>query len=511
MPHARANEGSSARRWVLLAVALVALARLVLLAIPAGLTLAEDEALYWEWSRYPALGYATKPGGVAWLIWLSTAALGHTEFAVRLPAVVSGAVGMFAAGMLAWDMTAARRTAVLSALAYACTPVLAVLGLIMTIDAPMLAAWAVALWAAHRAAVLGRPRWWLVCGLAIAIGVQFKPTILLLPPGILLFLLASRRHRPPVAWPQLIAAALVAAAGLIPTILYNARNDWAQLQHLLGHLGLGHAPHTLALPSPPWSPLWTIEYPFVQLAMGGATAVLGLIALTKLTSLRSTRLRTSALLCACAGLPLLLVYFAVTFITRVEANWPVAAWIGACPLAAWAAALGMESNDRGLRIGAAVGGLFGLALLIGLPLAPLLSGTPIPVHRLTGFDRVAREVEGLRSQVREREALEPIVMAVSYGRTAQLAFSLSGQPTVYATARYTTGGEGRQYDLWVHTNLERRDVQRALVGRPGVMLGGNLAHWASAFERVEPAGTVENEPGKAMGLFVGHGYRGFGK
>lgn len=512
MPHARAKEGNSARRWVLLVVAGVALARLLMLAVSVGLTLAEDEALYWEWSRFPALGYATKPGGVAWLIWLSTAALGDTAFAVRLPAVVSGAVGMLAAGMLGWDVTASRRAAVLSALAYACAPAMAVLGLLMTIDAPMLAAWAVALWAGHRAGVMGRGVYWLACGLAIAAGVQFKPTILLLIPGLAIFLLAMRRKRPRLAWAWLLAGILAAAAGLIPTIIYNAGTGWPQVQHLLGHLGLGESPHTLARPQPAWSPVWTLEFPFIQLAMGGATAVLGLIALAKvMRPERSPDLRSSAALCACAGVPVLLVYLAVTFVTRVEANWPVAAWIGACPLAAWAVSLGMDENDRGLRIGGIVGGILGLALLVGVPLAPLLAGTPIPVHRLTGFERVAREVEEVRARVRQLDALEPIVMAVSYGRTAQLAFSLPDHPTVYATARYTAGGEGRQYDLWPHTDLARRDVQLSLVGRPGVMLGGSLEHWARAFERVEPAGGVENEPGKTMGLFIGHGYRGFDK
>src|SRR5262249_27935614 len=47
--------------------------------------LVPDEAYYWVWSRHLALSYFDHPPMVAYLIRASTAILGDTELAVRLP------------------------------------------------------------------------------------------------------------------------------------------------------------------------------------------------------------------------------------------------------------------------------------------------------------------------------------------------------------------------------------------------------------------------------------------
>src|SRR3954449_12839847 len=87
-----------------------ALAALLILAAAAGhvaylalacpLDLAPDEAHYWDWSRHLDWSYYSKGPLVAWLIRLSCELVGpwseqHTgnlAFAVRLPAVVCGAL-----------------------------------------------------------------------------------------------------------------------------------------------------------------------------------------------------------------------------------------------------------------------------------------------------------------------------------------------------------------------------------------------------------------------------------
>ena len=62
-------------RWALGATLGLTLVRLfVLRASP--LQLYPDEAQYWVWSRSLDLGYFSKPPLIAWIIWLTTAALG---------------------------------------------------------------------------------------------------------------------------------------------------------------------------------------------------------------------------------------------------------------------------------------------------------------------------------------------------------------------------------------------------------------------------------------------------
>src|SRR5580692_175444 len=67
------------------ALAAITVARLLWLVVqPADLY--PDEAQYWFWAQHPALGYYSKPPLVAWLIALTTAGFGDSEFAVRLAA-----------------------------------------------------------------------------------------------------------------------------------------------------------------------------------------------------------------------------------------------------------------------------------------------------------------------------------------------------------------------------------------------------------------------------------------
>src|SRR6266568_5721919 len=71
--------------WALAAVATITAARLIWLAVQSA-GLYPDEAQYWFWAQHPAFGYYSKPPLVAWLIALTTAAFGDSEFAIRLAA-----------------------------------------------------------------------------------------------------------------------------------------------------------------------------------------------------------------------------------------------------------------------------------------------------------------------------------------------------------------------------------------------------------------------------------------
>src|SRR5207302_11317125 len=107
-------------RWALAAVAALTAIRIIWLATnSAGLY--PDEAQYWFWAQYPAWGYYSKPPLVAWLIWLTTAAIGDGEFAIRLSApLLHAAAAGFVYGIAArlYD----GRTGFWAALAYATLP-----------------------------------------------------------------------------------------------------------------------------------------------------------------------------------------------------------------------------------------------------------------------------------------------------------------------------------------------------------------------------------------------------
>ncbi|MFT5423911.1 MAG: 4-amino-4-deoxy-L-arabinose transferase-like glycosyltransferase [Phycisphaerales bacterium] len=528
--------------WVLLIPGAMTLYRVLFLTFVSRLGLSEDEAQYWDWSRYLDWGYFTKPGGVAWSIAASTSVFGDTEFAVRLPAVLAGFVGSLAVGLLARDMFKDWRLAALSCIAYLCVPAFAMLGFLMTIDGPVMAAWAVAAWGGHRAMVMnGRhahsARGWVWLGLAVAVGLQFKPTMLLVVPGVVVFRVWAWRAHPAdrdvepsrSGWPVALAL-LIVLIGFVPTLIYNAQHGWTQVIHLLDHVGIQLGEHPVgAAPEPQgraWDYRWTLEYPLVQLATAGSVGVLAIIAALRLLrrtdkaqstphDANETERRSSVAWCVCLAVPLLLFYLLVSFFTRVEGNWPIGAWVTACPLAAWAVFRGFESADRGLKIGAWVSAGFGVLVPALLLAVPLLHGRGsiskvLPTHRLMGFGEIAAQVELGRERAREQTGLEPFMMTVSYGRAALLEFYLEGEPEVFCAARYNpSGGSGRQYDVWAHTDLERASVRESLLGRPGVMIRRDETYWERGFVSVERLGEVQYKPTKAYGIFLGLEYTGF--
>jgi len=224
------------RRALYLITGCFALRLIIAATIP--LDLVHDEAYYWEWARRLDWCYYSKPPMVAWLIAASTSLLGDSSFAVRLPAVVLGTWSAWFVFLLARDMYGSRVGFWAAALLLA-APGSAALGLLMTIDAPLLFCWSVALFAFWRLLQRDRHRtWWLGCViLAIGIGLLSKQTMLGFIPLAGLFLIASREDRQELVRPALWICCLVSLCFLAPVVWWNVHNGWVTLEHTSGHFG----------------------------------------------------------------------------------------------------------------------------------------------------------------------------------------------------------------------------------------------------------------------------------
>ena len=104
-----------------------------------------DEAQYWYWSTHPDFGYFSKPPVLAWLIWLSTAVFGESEFGIRALSPICYALTAALGGATAYRLygaVAAAWTAVMLAL----LPGVSVSATIVSTDVPLLLCWAAALY-----------------------------------------------------------------------------------------------------------------------------------------------------------------------------------------------------------------------------------------------------------------------------------------------------------------------------------------------------------------------------
>lgn len=530
---------------VVLLVLAVTAARIVYLRFFCPYTLVEDEAFYWEWSRRLALSYYTKGPGIAWTIAGFTGLFGDTAFAVRLPAVLFGGLTALVLARLGEDVTEDEgitggegrpaRVAFLAAAGFLVIPMYQVMGLLMTIDGPYAACWAMACWAAWRAFRRGSRAAWLGLGAAIGVGFLYKYTILLLLPGLVLFAILRRRElrvcRHATGWG--IAGLLVMFAAFVPVVVWNQQQGWPTLAHLLGHLGVkgGDVPVTQGQ-GQGWhySPKWTLDFVGAQIGMVGP--MLAVMALACRRSSPTSPRAGADVFLMCCGLPLLVTYLLVSFVTEPEGNWALASYLTGVLLAARVIA-GSPTPTTTSREGALlrwswkaavwVGVIVALALLrfdlmhrVVQPVYEKIVGEPrrplIPLGRFMGADVMSAHAQRLVDQLHEETGLDPFVISLHYGRAAQFAFYMPGHPSITCSTSLMNGRR-TNYDYWEDTDL--RDTRR-WGGRPALLSSGDsIEVWQPYFDEVKLVGRLDgdmkvNRDGSpSRPVYFGYGFRGF--
>jgi undecaprenyl-diphosphatase len=520
-------------------VAALTAIRLAYLAFFCPYTLVEDEAHYWEWSRHLGLSYYTKGPGIAWTIFAGTQLAGATELGVRLAApIFLGLLALGAAG-LATDITRDRRAGFAAAACINCSWMFQFGGILMTIDVPYCAMWMLAAWAAWRALSRGSGPGVILCGLLLGIGFLFKYTSLLLLPGIILFALAYRRDlrlpRRAGLWLALGLAAFL--VGILPVLVWNQREGWPTVRHLLGHLGV-QGGDMAPSPKQRWTPLWPVEFILMNIGLHGP--IIGLAVSTALWSRKIAResspqaaavratLPGRMFLVWCA-LPLLVFYFGVTFFTDGEGNWTAAAYTSLCALAGIGAVDGVDQTRARLRAWlalpaprpkwgylrrepenprqmfwhlAVVAGIIAGIAMLRLDLLGRVPGLDrvIPVGRLTSARAQAADADARLATL----APDAMVIAQHYGRASQLAFYMKDRPVVRCSSSFM-GGRPTQYDYWAGTSL----TDPALIGRDALLIGASNPEWATAFQRVDDAGVLAGDHKRNRPVFYGRAFRGF--
>lgn len=542
-------------------VALLAAGRIVWLIFACPYTLVEDEAHYWTWSRHLDLSYYSKGPGIAWAMRAATELFGTSEWAVRIPAVVASAIATFAVGALVADIAQNRpvsnplaagteaagrrkvrskwawRPGLYAAICFALAPINFAPAMLSTIDGPYVACWALACWAAWRAFERRSITAWFLLGLAIGIGFLFKYTILLVVPGLLVYVLARPRMRTARASIDLaLGSAIVLVLTMLPVLIWNWRNGWPTARHLLGHLGLAGGDMPLPENPEPFSLLHqllsVLEFIATQVTMVGPALLLAIPAILWASRTRGDEDYDagSAFLLCCAA-PILLFYLIVAFFAEAEGNWAMGGYVTLLALAGWYAsdeipryramvrkwrAEGRPDRQGILRrqpetIGQilwhfSIG--YGLVAAAAMLYLEPLSRVPyvrqvIPIGRVMGADVLAAHVHELAESLGEKTGQDPFVMSKHYGVASQLSFYLPGRPNVLC-ANAHLGGRLTQFDYWAETDLGRPD----LLGRPAVLIGGTKKEWARFFARVENVGHVEGDRKEEREAWLAYEYLG---
>lgn len=537
-------------------VVVTMVARLVYLAFLCPYSLVEDEAFYWEWSRRLELSYYTKGPGIAWTIAATCRLFGDTEFGVRAASpIFSGATAIVLA-MLAHRVTGSMRAAWFACVGFLVVPLFQVLGLLMTIDGPYAFCWALAALLAWIGVRDRKPGALALVGLVIGVGFLYKYTIVMLIPGIALAWFNARknldreRHSTRLTF-GLLGALAFFLIGIAPVIIWNVREGWPTIAHLLGHLGVagGDMEVTQGVKGFHYDPRWTISFLGTQIGLVGPLIVVMIAGVFRARRLApGDPVRVATMFCFNMGLPLLVFYFLISFLAEPEGNWSLAAYLTWFVPAALA-------TDRGLiewkakviawralpeprpRAGVVVrrpetltqalwyasvglGAATAAALPLLVPLAHLGEGAKanpsiakfvpswayIPIGRFTGAHLMGEHVSRLALEIHATQGEHPFILAMHYGRAAQLAFYMPTHPTVYCVSSYV-GGRKTQYDYWPDTDMR---LQSHLLDRPAVIVGGpDQKIWEPYFERLEWVGKLDGDGKRNRPAYRAYGFKGF--
>jgi len=481
------------RRFFILLACATALRLAYLLVSP--LDLVADEAYYWDWSRQLDWGYYSKPPMIAWIIALFSRTLGSSAAVVRLPAVLLGTVSAWALFALARRMYDSR-TAFWAAAAGMASPGGSALSFMMTIDAPLLCFWSLALylfWSVLEKDKGGEAGWF---GLAVVIGLGLlSKQIMGCFIGIMfVFLAASAKDRRLLRSYRPYLYSILALAFLVPLLVWNANHGWITLHHTAGHFE-GSRSFFLATTGEFIGAQIGVISPFTWLLFSALSVFLVL-------NFRSLDRRAIYLLCF-SFLPLIGV-FALSFRQRIEPNWPAAFYPAAMVLlAAWGCGVVsagplMDSWRPWFKKGVIVGAVMAL-LTYALPF--WAGSAPGPwaqklVDRLQGWRQLGLEAGKAFGEVPRPGST--FVFALNRQMTSELAFYMPGQPRVYDWGR--TGIPENQYDIWDGPPIGWDAL--LVLQESDSRVSAAMSQYFQELRRLEPP-PAQSGPTRRFGFFLG--------
>lgn len=325
--------------WTLAALVVIAatLAFKLAVVLDGGFDLSFDEAYYWHWSKNLDWCYFSKGPGIALMIRATTALLGDTDFAIRAGALTVSTLTLVVLYFWTTQFFACPRSGFLTVLLVSASPFLMGLGMLTTIDSPLILLWALSTFFLWKGLETGRFGWWLGLGLAMAAGTQFKFTMLLYLASVVVCLLFDRMsgRRVPLAGP-LVALALPLIS-LVPILIWNIQRDWITVGHTVDKASTNDQ-----------TSLITFRYliPSIAQQLGIMSPVLGVGTIwagyllirhacgfgkkdAELLDPRHARFLLGV------SLPLILLYGVLAFHRMIEANWVAVIYVTLLPAAAY--------------------------------------------------------------------------------------------------------------------------------------------------------------------------------
>ncbi len=285
--------------------------------------LSVDEAQYWLWSQHLALGYHSKPPMIAYLVRISTAIFGNNIFGIKFFMPLSHAITTLFI-YLATKKISNVNIATFAAISFFISLGVSFSSTILSTDPIMLMFWSMGFY--YLCCVLedNLTSAWLQVGFFVALSILSKYTGALFLLSTLILFFVDKPSRRILATPYVYLALILILLMLTPNIYWNLITKHSAFSHVL-HENIGVSEYKFQL-----HPLKLLEFVGSQFAV--ISPVLFPIILYGLFSKRSLATSSRRLLWS-FSFPIFFIFCLQSLARFSYANWAVAMYISAIPLA----------------------------------------------------------------------------------------------------------------------------------------------------------------------------------
>lgn len=402
------------------------------------LNLGPDEAQYWTWSQQLAWGYYSKPPGIAWQIWLGTQIFGNTELGVRFFCVVIAMLLSIATCVCARWSGQSWRVAFWAGTLVALTPFGFAATFLATTDWAFFVFWTLTCGVVARALSRGECPNYFIVGLLIALGALWKWPIY----SLWGFIIGGAVLIPHWRRLSLVGGMAVSLLGLLPSVAWNASNNWATFRHVASTVVVPAGKATAWQGNP-------FEFLGVQMLLVSPIifVFLGMALLYLVRHWKEVPPAIRWCGCCCGGI--VLVHCMLSFTKKLQGNWCLYAYPPGMVITAWYVDVHLR-KWRWLKAAVAINVVAG-ALIFALPVFQErgVSYGANAFRHLQGWRQLDAVLQraGYRS---DRHAL----LSDRYQTSSLLSFYGPQQRRAYLLNLF--GARKNQFSFWPSLAEERR-------------------------------------------------------
>ena len=197
----------------------------------AGYGIFRDELYYLACADHLDIGYVDHPPFSIYILSFWRLIFGDSVFAIRLLPAMTGAATVFMSGLIARKLGGGRFSVALTGIAAICAPILLAMNTIYSMNSFDILLWSIIAYLLILMIREDRPRYWIILGFLVGVGLLNKISMAWLAFGIVIGFLATNK-RPVFAtrWPYI--SGLIAIVLFSPYIIWNITHNFAHLEFM---------------------------------------------------------------------------------------------------------------------------------------------------------------------------------------------------------------------------------------------------------------------------------------